>query len=376
MSKKIIVGLIIFLMVVVMFADFKVNGVKVFEGFFRQLETDSLRELQHGGINYNSQGPSADIEVNDILIDINREIDTIYINNPIGSIDITGEERDDIALSYKITVYAESLELAESLVEKLEIISEEKDNKLVFNLVDVEIPKGVYGIKRDYHLLVPENLFLNIENKYGSLEVSNITNAVLLRNSYDEMNVNNVDGIAELYARYGDVYVKDVGKLKLESGYNSVDISRVGGDLELEQDYGQTRVSDIRGYAILDSSYGSLYFDGISGNIELNSKYTQVRGSDFKGKFTGKINYGQLQLSDISNDVEVDARYTGLEIDLSKDMNNYQLYCETEYGEINTNLPFQVEEKNNNTKILEGNEGTEDIKINLVSDHSEIDIYK
>lgn len=376
MSKKIIVGLIIFLMVVVMVADFRVNGVKVFEGFFRHLETDSLRELQQGGTNYNSQGPSADIEVNDILIDINKEIDTIYINNPIGSINITGEERADIALSYKITVYAENLEKAESLVEKLEIISEVKENKLVFNLVEVEAPRGVYGIKRDYHLLVPKDLFLDIENKYGSLEVSNITKAVLLRNSYDEMNVNNVDGLTDLYARYGNVYVKDVGKLKLKSGYNSVDISSVDGDLELEQAYGQARVSDIRGNAVFNSRYGSLHFNRINGNIRLESKYTQVRGSDFNGKFIGKINYGQLHLLDISNDVEVDARYTGLEIDLSKDMDNYHLYCETEYGEINSNLPFQVEEKDNNTRIMAGTEGTEGKEISLISEHADIDIYK
>jgi len=375
MSKKLIVGLVIFLLIVVMVADFRVNGVKVFESFFRHLETDSFRELQQGGMNYNFQGPSADIEVNNKLIDISNEIDTVYINNPIGSIDVKGEDRNDVALSYKITVYAKNIEIAESLVEKLEIIAEEDNNKLVFSLSDVETPEGVYGIKRDYQLLVPRDLYLDIENKYGSLEASNFSGDVLLRNYYDEMNVSSVDGLAELYARYGNVYVKNVGSLNLESGYNAVDISSVDGDLELEQSYGQARVSSIKGDAILDSSYGSIHFDDIGGSVDLDSKYTQVRGSDFNGKFKGRISYGQLQLSDINNEVEVDSRYTGLEIDLDKDLNNYSLYCETEYGEINSNLPFNVVEEDN-TKVLEGTEGTGDISINIVSDHGEIDVDK
>ncbi len=375
MSKKIIVGLIIFLLLVVMVADFRVNGVKVFESFFRHLETDSFRELQQGGMNYNLQGPSADIEVNNILIDISKDIDTVYINNPIGSIDVKGEDRNDIELSYKLTVYAKNVEIAESLVERLEILTEEDNNKLVFSLIEIETPEGVYGIKRDYQLHVPKDLYLDLKNRYGRLEVSNITADVRLSNYYDEMNVNSIEGIAEVYARYGNVYIKDVGKLNIESGYNSVDISSVNGDLELEQNYGQARVSSIKGNVILDSSYGSLHFDDVSGNVDLDSKYTQVRGSDFKGKFKGRISYGQLQLSNIINDVEVDARYTALEIDLDKDLNNYSLYCETEYGEINSNLPFQVVEENN-TKMLEGTEGIADIMINLVSDHAEIDVYK
>lgn len=376
MSKKLIVGLTIFLLIVVMVTDFRVNGVKVFENFARQLETESLRNMQHGGLKNDFNGPSADIEINNKTVTIQDEnIDTVFIRNPLGTVDISGEDRNDIELSYKITVYAKNLELAESLVEELSIIIDNNNNNIVFGLVDVKIPEGVYGIKIDYNLLVPENMKLDIENKYGRLEVSDMTADVSLRNVYDEMDINNISGKADLYARYGNLYVKDVEELELVSGYNAIDISNVHGNADIEQDYGQGRINLINGDVVINSSYGSLYFDGIKGDIKLKSKYTQVRGEEFDGNLTANIRYGQLRLSGVSNDLDVDGRYTAIEVNLDENLKDYKLYCETDYADINTNLSFDIE-KDNSTKIMEGTKGTGEVKINLISDHSEISIYK
>ncbi|MFP4015737.1 MAG: hypothetical protein ACLFUI_01780, partial [Halanaerobiales bacterium] len=82
MSKKIVVGIIIAALIIVIFVDFRINGVNVFNDFARQLETDSLRKLQNGQIDIEYNADFADIQVENREIAIDEEIERIYIRNP------------------------------------------------------------------------------------------------------------------------------------------------------------------------------------------------------------------------------------------------------------------------------------------------------
>lgn len=375
MQKKLIVGLIIILLATFMVIDFKINSISIFESFFREFETDSIRDLRFGNIAY--QGASAEIEVNnrEILVTDNEKY--LYIDNQMGSVDIVGAECDNITLSYELRVYAETVELAESYLTELEVIDSIDDNRLILELQKLKKPEGVYGIEVNYDILVPKEMFLNIQNKYGQLVVTNMSGNVLLRNSFDKMEVRNIGGQAELFAHYGDVFVKSIeDSLKLESAYHSqVDVSNIEGDLIFKNAYGQARVARVNGDFNLDSSYGTIYFDEIRGDVNLVSKYTDIRGSKINGEFLAVISYGQINLLDINNHLDIDSRYAELELNLSKDLTDYRVYCEIEYGDISSDLPFMVEERDN-TRILHGKEGTGELRINLINDHGDIKLYK
>lgn len=379
MQKKLIVSAIIVLLVIVMISDFKINKVKVFEDYVRQMETESIHKLQHGGVNLQYHGPRAEKTVSD-KITVLPEVSELVIDNPAGSINITGEKRDDILLDYKVTVFADKKEQAEDFIDKVEVIHGTVKNRLILEPEEIDItnlPEGINGIKIEYTLKVPDHLFLDLENRYGRLDVRDIEEDVLLRNYYDKISVENINGDAEIYGRYGNVEVNDIhGSLNLDSRYNSVSIDTVVEDLDLEADYGQVRIDNIGGQTKIGCKYGSLSFNDIRGAIEIQSKYTQIRGADSPGPYKVELKYGQLDLSDIKKSVIAHGKYTGLEVDLHKDVNDYLVYCRTEYGSINHNLPFEIEKIENNIKVLEGKKGSGEVQIQLETDHADINVYK
>ncbi|MFP4662262.1 MAG: hypothetical protein ACLFPF_08725 [Halanaerobiales bacterium] len=375
MSKKIVVGLIIIALIVIIIADFRINGVDVFNDFARQLETESLRKLQMGQIDFEYNAESANIQVDDRVITIDDNIDSLFIRNPFGDVIITGENRDDIVLSYKITVYAEEFEVAESLVEKLEIKSVRQGDRINFDMDAVEVSEGVYGIKRDYNLLVPEDLYLEIINNNGNMEISDMISDVSLVDYKKEMKVKNINGSVEISKRQGSAIIEKVGELNMDSAYNKVSINHVNGDLDLDQAYGQADVSSVDGNAEIKAAYSSVEVEKISGYLELEARYTQVKGDEIAGEFTGRISYGQLDLANVVNHVDVSARYTGISVAMSELLNDYQIYCEADNGNINTNLDLSVK-KEDNRSIMEGRTGTGSTNINVISNYADVNVYQ
>lgn len=91
MNKKWIVSIIIIAVILLMILDFKYNNIRIIENLYRELETDSLRNLIEGNTVGSYHGASAELEFTDQIINIGDEIKELYIDNAIGSIEIRGK---------------------------------------------------------------------------------------------------------------------------------------------------------------------------------------------------------------------------------------------------------------------------------------------
>lgn len=324
MSKKVIVSLIIIITGILMIIDMRYNGVSLFENLFRELETESMREQQ---VNFNYQNdiknnPSSDIRVTDRKIVLNEDIKRLNMKNEMGSIKITGEKRDDILLSFILTVYAEEKEQAELFIHELDIINYSREETMIIELKRPEFNKGIKGIKVDYTLVVPEELLLEIKNSFGRLTVKNMIEDIILKNSFDVVDIMNISGDVELAATYGNIFVENIsGDLSTKSSFASAEYSRISGSL------------------------------------------------------TANTAFGQLSISDFSNSLQIRGSYSEIDIELSDELSEYSVSSETKYGSINTNLPFQVEAKDN-VQTMNGSEGSGSIKINVINEYGNININK
>lgn len=377
MPKKMIVSIVLLLILIVMIADFRINNIKVFESYFRQMETSSLRGLQQGNLNLSDfQGLKTVINTNGQIIDIaDKDITGLMINNQLGSVIITGEDRQDLELNYRITIYSEK-ELVDDSLKNMKIISNYNGNNLELTRERMELPPFVRGIKIDYEIRVPRELALDISNRYGQLVVSGMKSDVDLDNYYDQLRVTAIDGEAELLARYGSLFVENVsGPVQINTAYNNAEIYNLGAGLDLNSRYGSVRIDGIRGSTDLDFSYGSLSIENVEKDVSIKSRFTQVRGQAIKGNLKGEMQYGNLDLMDVTTSVDIRGRYTNLNIDLANSLADYQVICNTQYGEIKTNLPYRVEEENSH-RTLEGTKGDGRIEINLETERANITVYQ
>ncbi len=375
-KKKLLVSLIIIAVILIMFLDFRYNGIRIFENFFREFMTDSLRDLTEGNIVLSQQASSAELEVSGQVFSISDDIKELYLNNEAGSIVIRGEDREDIFLYYKLTVYADSEELAESYIRDLSVREDTRGGRLSLKLDKGEMPRGVNMVKVDYNLSVPEALFLNIQNKNGVLRVEKMAGDMVLRNSYEECQVLDIDGQAEINVNYGKVFVRNIkGNTKIKSAYNSqVDIGDIGGDLILDDRYSsKIMLADIDGSLDLDSEFGSLEFTRVRGDVRLRTSFTDLEGREVEGRIKGRMNYGNLILLQVANELELDGSYLDMAIHFKDSFDDYRIYCETQYGDISSNLPFTVE-KEKSRQILTGGDGEKAVSLNNIN--GDIKLFK
>jgi hypothetical protein len=375
-KKKLLVSLIIIAVILIMFLDFRYNGIRIFENFFREFMTDSLRDLTEGNIVLSQQASSAELEVSGQVFSISDDIKELYLNNEAGSIVIRGEDREDIFLYYKLTVYADSEELAESYIRDLSVREDTRGGRLSLKLDKGEMPRGVNMVKVDYNLSVPEALFLNIQNKNGVLRVEKMAGDMVLRNSYEECQVLDIAGQAEINVNYGKVFVRNIkGNTKIKSAYNSqVDIGDIGGDLILDDRYSsKIMLADIDGSLDLDSEFGSLEFTRVRGDVRLRTSFTDLEGREVEGRIKGRMNYGNLILLQVANELELDGSYLDMAIHFKDSFDDYRIYCETQYGDISSNLPFTVE-KEKSRQILTGGDGEKAVSLNNIN--GDIKLFK
>ncbi len=370
MTKKTIVTLVIVAVFLLMLLDFNINGAGVFESYFREMETESMHKID-GFQNMDFSSEQAR-KISEMVINT-EDTDQLQITN-IGSINITGEKRDNLKIKAVINVYADSEKQAREFLPELEIKSGKSEGRINLQLNEVNIPRYIKGIKVDYEITAPERLALLLKNKFGEMDVSNFSGDVNLNNMYKMMQVRDIRGDVLLDARYGDLYVENItGKTMIINRYNKATVKNISNNLELDAKYSDINLSSISGEMDIDTAYGKLNIDDVPRNIDLNSRYTKISVFNIKGILTADLEYGDFKIEEIINDVNIRAKYTGLYFKLSSEVDNYIIDCTTRYGDIDSVPELQVRE-DGNEKSIRGNTGKEEkgVQIKVNGDYSDI----
>lgn len=355
MQKKTLITILIIILLGVMVTDFKINGSKVFESFFRRLQTESMENLANKGVNIGiSIDDQADYEKKGSEIINPNGSEKLNINNTLGSIRIEGEKRDDIKVDYKITVFAEDEKRAEEFGEKLELELNSQKDTLEIMVLKNNLPSHINGIRVDYEIKAPENMFLNLKNKHGIMDVNNFKNGVILNNSFEKMNIKNISG----------------NNIEITTAFNKAQIKDFNGDLSFYGSYSNNEIIDINGAVDIETKYGGSSIKNV-GDTVIKADYCDTKIIDPKSTIKADTKYGDLVVKEISENLNVNSSYTDMEIKFRDDFNDYNLYTETEYGKINTSFPLDIIEEGNLQKG-EKITGNGSVNINLYNKHADI----
>lgn len=366
MRKRNIVSLIIIFVILLIFIDFRINGIWVLEGYFKQMQTDSWWEN-----NYSFDNTPRAYKDSTINIEI-EEIDVFKLNNTFGNVTIKGEDRNDLRVDYKITVYAKNEAEAKKFIKKLDIKKDINEKELKLFLKEVEKPEYIKAIKVEYEIKAPKKLALVINNNYGQMLVSDFNSDLILSNKYDPLKIYNINGKVTARARYANLFMKNIEQdVVVETGYNKTSIDSVKGNLTLNSSYSMVEVENIKGRMKLEGKYGSIWIRDMGGDIELNTKYTGLNGAGIKGKIDAEMRYGELNLSEVKNDLNIKSEYCDLNVNLASELEDYQLDCSSRKGNIISNIELSVQSKDG-IKELKGVVGKGTVNIKMHTEYGDI----
>lgn len=235
---------------------------------------------------------------------------TLDVNNVYGKVTLKTWNRSFVHIDALVTVKASSKSTAQEKLDEISIILKQSGNN-ISALTEIASSNSSWwsswwsgssnvNIEINYTIQLPENLKINLENKYGNIYLPDYK------------------GKTSIILKYGNLEGKNIeNDLMLELSYGKATMGSVDNIV------GDIAYSDYRGInsnsAKITSKYSKVYLDDVS-SMTSTSKYDQYKLGDV-GTLTMTGAYDDLEVSSLSSGT-VNVKYSGVEIlSLSNSLN-------------------------------------------------------
>ena len=374
MKRKRIVALILIALVVIMVIDFRINDEDAVADFFIQFETDSMREIdQFSGVNTKRQEPSAIRKSN--LSYSSESIEELILDNEVGSIDIEGHDSNRIDVTYEVKIYSANKEAAENYLKEISVGYNVSGGEfeLYVNRPKPK-PDNIKGFEVLFDIQAPQDIYLDLANRYGKVKVQNFNAGLNLDSRYGATIVNFVEGKIDIRNDYGSLALSDLdGELLINTSYNKNDFKNIKGNLDLKTAYAQSNLDNINADTVLTGKYGGADIENLNGNLDTDVRYMGLTLDNIEGEIDGDVEYGEINIESLSNSLNMNSRYADLKIWMVEDLQDLTVDVTAEYGNLRTDLDLS-KSQDGNKQSIKGTLGTGNKDLNIQARHADVSI--
>ncbi len=251
-----------------------------------------------------------DITGNNFTFDEHREApvpsgSNIEIVNFYGNVDVRPSDSDRVVLDVKKTLRASNKEEAERL---------SKD--FTFSISNIGSGYRIASNRED-----------------GTQEVSN---------RYGQVDVHNITGTVQVENRNGSVTVQDVAEsVRIRNRFSVTAVKSIGGSLDVENRNGSVEVS------------------GVKGNVSISNSYAAISVENVQGALTIDGRNGDLFMSLLSppqKDIQISSRYGNVTLELPSN-SSFSIDAQIEFGEIHSEFQGLKMAASNRERSLNGRVG-------------------
>jgi|AntRauTorckE6833_2_1112554.scaffolds.fasta_scaffold00740_11 hypothetical protein len=373
MKRKRIIALILIAVVAIMIIDFRVNNEDVIADYFMQFETESMQNITGvSSINYDRENPAAVKKSN--LSYRAEKIESFNLDNEMGSIDIEGHDSNQIEIDYEIKIYSNDKETARSYINQIEVNYEVSNGNFNLYVDRPTKPNSIRGIEVLFDIKAPRDLYLDLANRYGEVEINSFNSGLNLLARYNITTVNFVEGDIKIDNDYGSLYLSDLkGNLNIDTSYNKNDFRNLEGELNFNTQYTQSDLINVNADTVLNGRYGGINIDGLEGSLDIDTRYTGMTLDEIKGPIRGNLEYGDVNIESLSNELDISSRYSDLKIWMEKDYNNLDVDVTTRYGDLSSDLDLPISSEDSK-KIISGTIGNGEIPLRIDSSYADIEL--
>jgi len=236
--------------------------------------------------------------------------DKINIVTDAADIEIKKSENEDIYLK----IYSEK-DHFKVLDNETELNIEVTQKKCVGLCINDKISKVELYLPENY------NKEINIDNKYGDIEIASFENINFdIKEDAGDIKIEKAS-IVNINNNYGDIKINEIKNGTIKESAGDVEIQKVDS-IDIKNNYGNTKINEINEYVKIDADAGDVKINTL--NITKNSNI-DINAGDIK------IN----QTNDIYIDAETDLGET--KINNNNDKAEITLKIESNVGDIKVN---------------------------------------
>ncbi|HTC94899.1 MAG TPA: DUF4097 family beta strand repeat-containing protein [Terriglobales bacterium] len=253
----------------------------------------------------------------------------------------------------------------------------------------------------DVELHVPPTLPLELSTQHGDIEVRSRQADVKLTAVHGDVTIDDLTGNATITMhggmQGGDLTVRDVkGNVTVQGHANESNISNVSGLVAMSGDYmGETNVQNLGQGFRFNSSRTDLETGKIQGELRFDGD--SLRASNISGGFKVSTRSKDMHLEDVTGDIEVNNKNASVELRASKapagniQISNkdggieialpaqsaFQVEAKAHGGEIHSDFgEIKIDKSSEENPVASGTIGAGGRKIQLSTEHADIDIRK
>lgn len=317
---------------------------------------------------------------------ISKDGEVIVINK-YGNLVITEWTKNEVSFTVEITGKGEKAQTAQEMVERVSIDFNKTGNKISAETVFKERKYSCNncGTTVNYTIKVPTEVYLNLTNKYGNINLSRTNRPFKCELKYGNLMVHQLSGTTNtIWLKYGDADIDKANDITLDLKYGNLNL-KDANLLKLNSAYSKIRIGNINELN-LTSRYDNFNIETL-GKLDMTTGYSNFNIEELKESFIASVmKYGKLKIDKIAvnfTNISIDAAYTPIRLNITS-QHNFRAQLYTRYGNIKTN-GLQISdiksdtEKDRFAKSLTGIVGTASnptAKINISDRYADIILEK
>ncbi len=262
------------------------------------------------------------------------KVQKLDLNNKYGNIYIENSRTDSVVISVDIWVEGSS-DRAQRLLNSINV-SVNLSGTTVQAITNIDNTyNGNNEFSIDYHIAVPADRELAVVQKYGNVNMKDLTAKGVFEIKYGELNGQNLlSPDLNLDVAYSKVNIEVVKDLVLVLHYSKLKLG-LGNNLTFETRYSGMNIEGCN-QLVADSKYDNYSIFGIN-TLIINSMYSAVTVNKITTKLKLVNGYGAFTVKQIPagfESISIENKYAGIKLGIAPDA-TYQLDGKAHYSNIN-----------------------------------------
>ncbi|MFH1738906.1 MAG: DUF4097 family beta strand repeat-containing protein [bacterium] len=241
---------------------------------------------------------------------------SLVVDTEFALIDIRAEERETIFVHAIRKAEGETEEEARENLESVSLIVEQDGT-------DIRITGGLEGssdkwMRRiEVSVVLPSNVKIEVENKFGSVNVEGLQADVTITNGFAPVVVKNTKGALNIHAEYGEVSVSEhAGGGGVQAGFGNLTIDGWSGRLDAKNSYANTTLRNLT----------------ITDNINIKNQFAAIRvdlKKDTNANLSAKTTFGKIRC-----DIPMKGENAGTQLEATLGRGGPSIEILNSYGDI------------------------------------------
>jgi hypothetical protein len=271
-----------------------------------------------------------------------NQVTKLELSNKYGNIQIDDNRKDSVIISVEIWVEGTSSR-AQRVLDNINVnfstsgttVSAATDFRNDFNNFNS-------NFNIDYHVSVPTDRDLAVEQKYGTVNMNNLTGKGVFDIKYGEIRAKNLlSPSLSLDLAYSKASIEETKNMALTIKYSKISLNK-GENLTIESRYSGLNIGDCKDVT-LDSKYDDFRFTTIN-NLTVSSMYTGYKIDQILSSLVLTNGYGNFTVNTIPasfKSIKVSSRYATVRLGIANGA-SYKLdgtvrYCDLKHpaGKLN-----------------------------------------